>query len=33
MEFAGSWSLDSQASGFEKMETGLNARGLDRCLY
>jgi CubicO group peptidase (beta-lactamase class C family) len=25
----GSWSLDSQASGFEKMESGLNARAVD----
>jgi CubicO group peptidase (beta-lactamase class C family) len=29
MEFAGSWSLDSEASGFEKMETGVNARAID----
>lgn len=29
MEYGGSWSLDSQASGFEKMETGLNARPID----
>jgi CubicO group peptidase (beta-lactamase class C family) len=29
MEAAGSWSLDSQASGFEKMESGLNARAVD----
>lgn len=29
MEFDGSWSLDSQASGFEKMEAGLNARAID----
>src|SRR5215207_5377344 len=29
MEFDGSWSIDSQASGFEKMETGLNARAID----
>ena len=29
MEAAGSWSLDSQASGFEKMESGLNARAAD----
>jgi CubicO group peptidase (beta-lactamase class C family) len=29
MEADGSWSLDSQASGFEKMESGLNARAVD----
>jgi CubicO group peptidase (beta-lactamase class C family) len=29
MEFGGSWSTDSQASDFEKMETGVNARGID----
>jgi CubicO group peptidase (beta-lactamase class C family) len=29
MEYDGSWSLDSEASGFEKMEAGLNARALD----
>jgi CubicO group peptidase (beta-lactamase class C family) len=29
MEFGGSWSLDSQASGFEKMESGINARAID----
>jgi CubicO group peptidase (beta-lactamase class C family) len=29
MEADGSWSLDSQASGFEKMESGLNARAID----
>ncbi len=29
MEFDGSWSLDSQASGFEKMESGINARAID----
>jgi CubicO group peptidase (beta-lactamase class C family) len=29
MEFDGSWSVDSQASGFEKMETGINARAID----
>ena len=28
-EFDGSWSLDSQASGFEKMEAGINARAID----
>ena len=29
MEADGSWSLDSRASGFEKMESGLNARAAD----
>jgi CubicO group peptidase (beta-lactamase class C family) len=29
MEADGSWSLDSRASGFEKMESGLNARAVD----
>ncbi len=29
MEFDGSWSLDSRESGFEKMESGLNARAID----
>jgi CubicO group peptidase (beta-lactamase class C family) len=29
MEFDGSWSLDSAASGFEKMESGINARAID----
>ena len=29
MEFGGSWSLDSEESGFEKMESGLNARAID----
>jgi CubicO group peptidase (beta-lactamase class C family) len=29
MEFAGSWSTDSRASDFEKMETGINARAID----
>jgi CubicO group peptidase (beta-lactamase class C family) len=29
MEFNGSWSTDSQASDFEKMETGVNARAID----
>lgn len=29
MEFDGSWSTDSQASDFEKMETGVNARAVD----
>jgi CubicO group peptidase (beta-lactamase class C family) len=29
MEFGGSWSLDSEEAGFEKMESGLNARAVD----
>lgn len=29
MEFDGAWALDSEESGFEKMETGLNARAID----
>ena len=29
MEFGGSWSTDSEASDFEKMETGVNARAID----
>ena len=29
MEFPGSWSLDSVSSGFEKMESGINARAID----
>jgi CubicO group peptidase (beta-lactamase class C family) len=29
MEFDGSWSTDSLASDFEKMETGVNARAID----
>ena len=29
MEYGGSWSTDSVASDFEKMETGLNARAID----
>ncbi len=29
MEFDGSWSIDSTASDFEKMETGVNARAVD----
>lgn len=29
MEFDGSWSLDSKASGFEKMESGINGRAID----
>jgi CubicO group peptidase (beta-lactamase class C family) len=37
MEADGSWSLDSEASGFEKMESGINARAIDfakfGCLY
>jgi CubicO group peptidase (beta-lactamase class C family) len=28
-EYAASWSLDSERSGFEKMESGLNARAID----
>ncbi len=28
-EFDASWSLDSQKSGFEKMESGINARAVD----
>ena len=28
-EAAGSWSLDSDASGFEKMESGINGRAID----
>ncbi|MGD8586443.1 MAG: serine hydrolase [Chloroflexota bacterium] len=28
-EFDGAWSLDSEGSGFEKMEAGLNARAID----
>ena len=28
-EAAGSWSLDSEASGFEKMESGINGRAID----
>jgi CubicO group peptidase (beta-lactamase class C family) len=28
-EFPASWSLDSASSGFEKMESGINARGVD----
>jgi hypothetical protein len=28
-EFPASWSLDSRSSGFEKMESGINARGVD----
>ena len=29
MEFNGSWSLDSQESGFEQMQSGINARAID----
>jgi CubicO group peptidase (beta-lactamase class C family) len=29
MEYGGSWSLDSRASGFEKMECCINARAID----
>lgn len=29
MEFDGSWSLDSEQNGFEKMESGINARAKD----
>ena len=29
MQWDASWSLDSEASGFEKMESGINARALD----
>lgn len=29
MAYSGPWSLDSEASGFEKMEAGLNARAID----
>lgn len=29
MEAPGSWSLDSQRSGFEKMESGINGRAID----
>ena len=36
-EFDASWSLDSDSSGFEKMESGLNARAIDfarfGCMY
>lgn len=28
-EYPASWSLDSEASGFEKMESGINARAID----
>jgi CubicO group peptidase (beta-lactamase class C family) len=29
MEYDGSWSLDSEETGFEKMESGINARAID----
>jgi CubicO group peptidase (beta-lactamase class C family) len=29
MDYPASWSLDSDASGFEKMESGINARAID----
>jgi CubicO group peptidase (beta-lactamase class C family) len=29
MEYDGSWSLDSNQTGFEKMESGINARAVD----
>lgn len=29
MEYDGAWTLDSDASGFEKLEAGLNARAID----
>jgi len=29
MEFDGSWSLDSESTGFEKMESGINGRAID----
>jgi CubicO group peptidase (beta-lactamase class C family) len=29
LEYGGSWSIDSEASDFEKMETGVNARAID----
>jgi CubicO group peptidase (beta-lactamase class C family) len=29
MEYPASWSLDSEASGFEKMESGINGRAID----
>jgi CubicO group peptidase (beta-lactamase class C family) len=29
MEFGGSWSIDSREHGFEKMESGINARAID----
>ncbi len=29
MEYGGSWTMDSRASGFEKMESGINGRAID----
>jgi CubicO group peptidase (beta-lactamase class C family) len=29
MQYGGAWALDSEESGFEKMEAGLNARAID----
>lgn len=29
MEYDGSWNLDAEENGFEKMETGINARAID----
>lgn len=29
MEFDGSWSMDAEQNGFEKMESGINARAID----
>ena len=29
MEYPGSWSIDSEQSGFEKMESGINGRAID----
>lgn len=29
MQYGGSWSIDSRAHGFEKMESGINARAVD----
>ncbi len=29
MQYTGSWSIDSEARGFEKMESGVNARAID----
>ncbi len=33
MEFDGSWSTDSKASDFEKMETGVNTRAIDSAKF
>ena len=33
MEFDGSWSLDSETSGFEKMESGFNSRAIDSAKF